>query len=167
MKQFVKVNSIWITVLLSIICVVGLITLPQCVIMNYRWLKLGPETEGLDALGHLIVAPFAIAFLCAETVFFGILIAEMVIVIRRLMQAMEWDTFTRYWKFTEAASLAVLLNIFAFMVFATEFEDLSKNSDGEITRMILVHIVLIICVIMNRKRCRKGKQEEEDFIYHS
>ena len=167
MKKFVKGNSIFITVVLTITCVVGILSLPQCAVQNYRWLKLGPETRDLDRLSHMIGGPFAFAALCAETVFFGILIAEIVIVIRKLMQALDEDTFSRFWGFSELAAFAIALNFIAFMIFSDDLNALSGDGSHENGLWVFLYFVLGICVVINLIRCRKGKEEEGEFTSFS
>lgn len=164
MKQFVKCNSIFITVVLTITCVVGILSLPQCAVQNYQWLAVGPETQDLERLSHMIGGPFAFAALIAETVFFCILIAEIVLVIRKLMQALDEDTFSRFWEFSELTAFAIVLNFIAFMIFSDDLTALSEGGSHETGLWVFLYFVLGFCVVINLTRCRKGKEEEGDFI---
>lgn len=151
MKRFVKIISVVIVLLISVMNTVALIFSVECIADAYRELRDPPPkaSEGLGVISDLLTPISDKIVIIIMSVAIVILITELVLLIRALVKAKKSDTPERYRNFAILGLIEVLFN-FPIFRFITDMGDSGipeETLTGEFNRWILVYLITLICII--------------------
>ncbi len=159
MKRFVKIISVVIVLLMTVMNTIALIFFAECIADAYRELKNPPPnaSEGLGVIGDFLTPisdKIVIIIMCVAIV---LLVTELVLLIRALVKAIKSDTPERYRDFAILGLIEVVINIAIFWVVTTMVSNNTPEEtlNSEISRWILICLVTLICTIYDILISRK------------